>query len=173
MRDLIAQGFGIIGLIILVSSFQFKKNSTFFFLQGTGSFMFFLNFIMIGAYGGAFFNLFNLVRGLLFIKNTKKPWKLATVIVLYTVALGFSYYLDHTPKQIILVGIIYASIIIMSVAMWQGDAYNMRIYQISVSSPAWMIHNIFNFSLGGLLCETFNVISTAIFLFRFRKSRKS
>ena len=69
--DTIAQIFGIFGLILLVSSLQFKKKTHFFLLQGLVSFMFFLNFILIGAYGGAFFNLCNLFRGLLFLKNAK------------------------------------------------------------------------------------------------------
>ena len=76
MLDPIAQVFGIIGLVIIVCSFQCKQNKNFFIMQGTGSFMFFLNFILIGAYGGAFFNLANLLRGLIFADGKKKMWKL-------------------------------------------------------------------------------------------------
>ena len=56
-KAIVAQIFGIIGLVTIVLSFQCKKNSLFFLMQGVGSFMFFLNFILIGAYGGAFFNI--------------------------------------------------------------------------------------------------------------------
>ena len=76
VSPIVAQVFGIIGLVIIVLSFQCKQNKYFFIMQGTGSFMFFLNFIFIGAFGGALFNLANLIRGLLFSDGKKKAWKL-------------------------------------------------------------------------------------------------
>ena len=66
--EIIAQSLGIVGLVIIVLSFQCKKNSRFFLMQGVGSFMFFMNFILINAVGGALFNLCNLARGLLFLE---------------------------------------------------------------------------------------------------------
>ena len=44
--EILAQVFGILGLIVIVSSFQFKENKKFFTLQGIGSLFFFLNFII-------------------------------------------------------------------------------------------------------------------------------
>mgnify|MGYP003397639188 FL=1 len=170
MNDIIPQIFGIIGLCIIVLSFQFKKNTTFFLLQGVGSFMFFLNFLLIGAYGGALFNLCNLLRGLLFMKNAKKPYKLFIVELAYTVCFAFSVYLDHSLKQIILVAIPFTALVIISVFMWLGNSKHIRICQISCSSPGWIIHNIFNLSVGGLICECFNIISSVIYLVRLKKS---
>ncbi len=68
LKEIIAQGFGIIGLVIIVASFQCKKNKNFFLMQGMGSLAFVLNFFLINAYAGALFNLTNLIRGLLFSK---------------------------------------------------------------------------------------------------------
>lgn len=166
----IAQVFGLIGLCIIVLSFQFKKNSSFFLLQGAGGFMFFLNFILIGAYGGALFNLCNLLRGLIFMKDAKKPWKLAVVELAYVLCFAFSIYLDHSPKQIILVAIPFVTLIIMSVFMWRGNSKHIRICQISCCSPGWIVHNIFNLSVGGIICECFNMISSFIYLVRLRKN---
>ena len=82
-KNVVAQIFGIIGLVIIVYSFQCKKNKNFFLMQGTGSFMFFLNFLLIGAYAGALFNLTNLVRGLLFAKDGKNYWFFFWNLVFY------------------------------------------------------------------------------------------
>ena len=171
--EFIAQGFGIIGLVIIVLSFQFKKNSSFFLLQGTGSFMFFLNFILIGAWGGALFNLCNLLRGLLFLKNAKKVWKLAVVEAAYAVCFVFSVIMDPSPWQIFLVALPCVALIIMSVFMWLGNSKRIRYCQIACSSPAWIVHNIFNLSIGGLLCECFNIVSSIIYLVRLRIEEKS
>ncbi|MBQ9162595.1 MAG: YgjV family protein [Clostridia bacterium] len=170
MVDIIAQALGLVGLFIIVLSFQFKKNSSFFLLQGAGGFMFFLNFILIGAYGGAMFNLCNLLRGLVFMKDARKPWKLAVVELAYASCFAFSVYLDHSPKQIILVAIPCVALLIMSVFMWLGDPGHIRVCQIACSSPGWIIHNIFNLSIGGLLCESFNMISSFIYLIRRKKN---
>jgi hypothetical protein len=169
MQDIIAQGLGLVGLCIIVLSFQFKKNSTFFFLQGTGGFMFFLNFLLIGAWGGAMFNLCNLIRGLVYMNDSKKPWKLAVVEFAYAFSFAFSVYLDHSPKQVILVALPCIALLIMSYFMWKGDPKEIRICQIACSSPGWIVHNIFNLSIGGLICETFNMVSSLVYLIRLRK----
>ena len=71
-KEIIAQIFGIIGLFIIVYSFQCKKNRNFFLMQGIGSVAFVINFLLINAYAGALFNLTNLVRGFCFQKRTKR-----------------------------------------------------------------------------------------------------
>lgn len=170
LKEIIAQIFGIVGLVIIVSSFQCKKNKNFFLLQGIGSFAFFLNFILINAYAGAMFNLTNLVRGLLFSKEDKKPWKLATIVALYTICFAFSVFLAWGDWFMIFIASLpYVTLVIMSVLMWLANGKHIRYFQVTLMSPAWIVHNIFNFSIGGILCETFNMVSTIISLIRYRK----
>lgn len=171
--EIVAQALGIVGLVIIVASFQCKKNTNFFILQGAGSFMFFLNFILIGAYGGAFFNFANLLRGLLFAYGKKRKWKLILVEAAYTLCLAFSIVLDHSAWGIFLVAVPYTALITMSVFMYIGNSKHIRYFQIGYMSPAWIFHNIFNFSLGGIICESFNMVSSFIYLMRERKSRKA
>jgi hypothetical protein len=167
----IAQALGIIGLVIIVFSFQCKKNRNFFILQGTGSFMFFLNFILIGAFGGAFFNLANLLRGLIFANGKKSLWKLMLVESAYTLCFAFSIVLDHSPFSIFLVAVPYTALVTMSVFMYIGNSRHIRYFQIAYMSPAWIFHNIFNFSLGGIICESFNMVSSFIYCIRERKQK--
>ena len=168
---IVAQVFGIIGLVIIVLSFQCKQNKYFFIMQGTGSFMFFLNFIFIGAFGGALFNLANLIRGLLFSDGKKKAWKLILVEIAYTLCFVFSIVLDHSPWSIFRVALPYTALMIMSVFMYKGNPIHIRYFQIAYMSPTWIFHNIFNFSLGGIICECFNMISSFIYLLREKRSK--
>ena len=170
LKEIIAQVFGLVGLVIIVSSFQCKKNRNFFLLQGIGSFAFFLNFLLINAYAGALFNLTNLVRGLLFSKEDKKAWKLILIIVLYTVCFAFSTLLVWGNWfKIFIASLPYVTLVVMSVLMWLSNGKYIRYFQVSLMSPAWIVHNIFNFSLGGILCESFNMISTIISFIRYGK----
>ena len=169
-REIIAQGFGLIGLVIIVWSFQCKKNKNVFLMQGIGSFAFVINFLLISAYAGALFNLTNLVRGLLFSKEDKKVWKLVAVNVLYTACFAFSTYLAWGDWFMIFIASLpYVTLFIMSILMWVGNGKIIRYFQVSLMSPAWIVHNVFNFSLGGILCESFNMVSSVVALVRYRK----
>lgn len=168
--QIIAQGFGILGLIIIVLSFQFKENKKFFIFQGLGGLLFFLNFIMIGAVAGALFNLTNFVRGALFSKNRKKLWKLIVAETLYTFCFVFSIFTgDLNLFKIFISFLPYIALVFMSICMWKGNEKHIRYHQIIYMSPAWIVHNIFNFSLGGLICETMNIISSVVALARQKK----
>ena len=71
VKEIIGQIFGVFGLLMFVLSFQCKNSKKLVFVQGIGGLMFFINFLLIGAYGGALFNLTILIRGLLYKnKNT-------------------------------------------------------------------------------------------------------
>ncbi|MBR2500779.1 MAG: YgjV family protein [Clostridia bacterium] len=169
-REIIAQIFGLIGLCIIVSSFQCKKNRNFFLLQGIGSLAFVINFFLINAIAGALFNLTNLIRGLLFSKEDKKVWKLVLVIAAYTACFAFSTYLAWGNWFMIFIAALpYVTLVIMSVLMWLSNGKYIRYFQVSLMSPAWIVHNIFNFSLGGILCESFNMISTIVSFIRYGK----
>ena len=172
VKEIIGQCFGIAGLIMFVLSFQYKEIKKLVFVQGIGGMMFFLNFLLIGAYGGALFNLTVLVRGVLYTKKDKS-WKLFLVEALFTVAYVYSLTLVKGDiLQIVLTTLPYVALMVMSFLMWKDKGKQIRIFQIAALSPAWLVHNIFNFTLGGILAELFNIISAIISLLRF-KNKKS
>ena len=169
ITEIISQVASIIGMVIMVLSFQCKSNKLFFLVQCAGSLMFVINFLLIDAYGGALFNLVGLIRGLLFSKQSNKLWKLITVEVLYAASFVVSCFLDSDPWKIILTAIPLVGLLVISVFMSRGNSKHIRIVQISLGSPTWIVHNIFNLSIGGIICECFNMVSSAIFLYRPKK----
>jgi len=170
MKEIIAQGFGIIGLLIIVYSFQVKNNSKLLVLQGIGGFMFFLNFMLIGAIAGALYNITMLVRGVLFSKYKGKAWTLGVVEAMYLGCFAFSVWAAKGDVfQIFLSALPLVALLIMNVLMFRGSGRGIRMFQACGLSPAWIIHNIFNFTLGGLICEVLNIISSVIAIIRYRK----
>ena len=170
--EIIGQALGIVGLVIVVLSYQIKSNRGFFLAQGTGSLFFFANFLLIGAYGGAFFNLVNLVRGLLLSKNPHKRWKLVLVEVAYVGCLAFSIVLDPSPLSILFAALPFTALIAMSVFMVRARPVPIRVFQIAWMSPSWIIHNVYNLSIGGLICEALNMVSSAVFLLRTKHEKQ-
>lgn len=169
LTEIIAQLFGVFGLIFTAISFQEKNNKKFFIKQGFAGFMFFMNFLIIGAVSGALFNLVNLVRGALFAKNKNEILPFVITEVLYTVCFVFSLsFIADKPFQIFLSSLTFLALAFMTIFMWKGNGKHIRYFQLLFVSPAWLIHNVFNFSLGGILCEIFAMASVVISLFRYR-----
>ena len=170
MVEITAQIFGIFGLIFSALSYQEKNNKRFFIMQGLAGLMFFINFSLIKAVSAALFNMTNLVRGVIFSKKEQKCWKLIGVMSLYTICfvIGLCLIINN-PFQIFLSALVYIPIEVMTVFMWKGNGKHIRCVQFFASSPSWIIHNIFNFSLGGILCEVFMMASVVVSFIRFGK----
>ena len=167
-QGIIGQCLGCVGLVIMVLSFQFKKNRTLFIMQSIAAFCFVLNFLLIGAWAGTFFNLCVLIRGVLFMKNSDKKWKLFVTEAIFVGSYAFSLVLDHRPMQIVLVSLVLVGLLTSTFFMWQGAAKRIRYCQIVCTSPVWIAHNVYNPSLPGIVCECFNMISSVIYLIRRR-----
>ncbi len=170
LTEIIAQAFGIAGLILTVISFQEKNNKSFFIKQALAGLMFCFNYLMIGAVSATLFNVTNLVRGTLFSKNDHKLWRLLVIEGLYTVCFIFSLtFIINIPFQIFLSSLTYLGLGLMTMFMWKGNGKHIRYVQLFVTSPSWLVYNIFNFTLGGILCEIFSMVSVIVSFIRFGK----
>lgn len=168
--EIIAQTLGIIGFIFAVISFQEKKNKRFFIEQGLSGLFFAANFFMLGAISAALFNFVNLIRGLVYQKSDRKVWRLVLIQALYAGCFVYSLFgIWGNTLQITLSALTYSTLVLTSIFMWLGDGKIIRYVQFLYASPGWLIHNIFNFSLGGILCESFNMISIIISFIRYGK----
>ena len=178
-QEIIGQACGIVGLLLAVYSFQEKSNTRFFIFQALTSLMFFLNFWLIGAISGALFNIASLIRGLLLAKNGKRVWKLVFIEAMLTAC--FVYSLMQIVQEegfalatgwlgILLSGLTFVSLLTITVFMWRGNGKHIRYVQFFFNSPAWILYNSFNFTLGGIICEAFNMISIIVSFIRYGKN---
>jgi hypothetical protein len=53
--------------------------------------------------------------------------------------------------------------------MWSRDGRVIRRAQLFVISPLWIVNNIFYASIGGVVCELFNIVSVLVSFLRFSK----
>ncbi len=168
--DILAQGIGIIGMVLAIISFQCKKNKRFFFLQAMSGLMFSINFLMIGALGASLCNVANIARGILYAKSDRVPWKLIVILALYAVCMVISFTaVWGDVRQVALALLTIVSSFAGAVAMWTGNGALIRKTFFFCVSPLWLIHNCFNFSLGGILCESFNMLSVIVSFIRYGK----
>ena len=162
---------GYAGMACAFLSFQCKKNRNFFICQTLCGLFFALQFALLGGWSGFLSNLFAILRGVAFALGPrfhKRP-VLVGIESAFSLALVLSLTVFHEPLWVaVLLFIAQAG---GTWAMWTGDGKKIRLFQFCVASPIWLVHNsIYAFSLGGILCESFNMMSVVISFVRFRKT---
>lgn len=167
---ILAQCFGIAGMVLAILSFQAKKNSRFFVMQGLSGLGFALNFLMIAAFPGCAMNIVNIIRGALFAKGAQKKCKLIILEFLYAASVIISLVLySNDALGVFLSLLTLAAQLSNTFVMWKGNGKHIRYIQFALVSPAWLAYDIVNFSLGGILCETFNMLSVVVSFVRYGK----
>ena len=170
IQYIIAQTFGIIGLLLFAVSYQAKSNKNLFVYQAISGLSFALNFFLIGDVSAALFNTVNLIRGMIMSKSKKKPWEVISVIVLYTVCFVISMFIiSGNLLNIFLSSVTFIGLVVMTYVMWRANPVHIRYTQLFLVSPAWLTNNIFHFTLGGILCEIFGITSVIISFVRYGK----
>ncbi len=162
---------GYAGMAAAVLSFQCRKNRHFFICQTLCGLFFALQFALLGGWSGFLSNIFAILRGVAFARGEKwhKQWVLIGLEAAFALCFALSITLFHEPWHI--AGLLFIAQGGGTLAMWTGDGRKIRLFQFLASSPIWLYHNIFYaFSLGGILCESFNMISVVISFIRFRRT---
>ncbi len=162
---------GYIGMACAFISYQCKKNTTYFIFQ-TGCGLFFgLQFLCLGSWAGVLLNVVAVARGIIMGLGDKcKKWYWLVLIEIgFVVAALLSVFVFDDPWYIgLLLFIAQAG---GTLFMWTRDGKKIRMMQLCLASPIWLFHNIFyKLSVGGIICEVFNMTSVAISLVRFRKT---
>ena len=171
MTDMIAQALGIFGMLAAMISYQCKKNKNYFIFQGLSGAFFSAQFILIGAWAGLIFNAYNIVRALAY--QSKKARSVACVISLECLVLTAALISIFVFKEAWwLVSFTLIAQITGTFAMWTRDGKKIRISQMAVVSPLWLLYDLLIPvpSIGGILCEVFNMASVIISFIRFKKT---
>ena len=162
--EILAQLLSIGGMVINIVSMQFRKTRDVFAMLLIGAFFFTASYVLLGSLASAVLNVFSIVRSVVLLvdKRERHPAQLVVMTSVLAVCAGVGLYLDGPVALLPTVAQIG-----MSVGMWLRNGAKLRLMQISVSSPLWLINNVIVFSIGGILCELFVIGSTLISIRRF------
>ena len=171
MFDIIAQTLGIFGMLCAMLSYQCKTNRNYFIWQGMSGVFFSAQFIMIGAWAGLVFNAYNIVRAIIY--QSKKSRSIGVIILLETLVVAATLTSIFVFKEawwlVLLTFIAQAT---GTFSMWTKNGKTIRIAQLAVVSPFWLLYDalIPTPSVGGILCEVFNMASVLVSFIRFKKT---
>ena len=163
-----------------ILSYQQKKQSRLIFLQLFGGALFSVSFFLLGATIGGILNLIATVRAVLFLfpekLHTKHPAWLAGFIATYIAVyvLSFTTFgIEPSPIAFAIEVLPIIGMTALSIGFMLGDSRRMRRLGL-ISSPAWLIYNIYYASSGAIVCEIISLASILLGMYRHdRKKAKN
>ena len=176
--ELIAQVIGLAAMACNISSYQRKSRMGVIGFQLWGSVLFALNFYLLGATVGAMMNVLSAVRAVVFLNREKFRANHPAWLVGFVAAFLASYVLtftafgkDATFKNLLVEFLPVIGMTATTISFRYTDAKTIRRFGL-VSSPSWLIYNLFAGSLGAIACEVLSLGSILLGIWRMdRKSR--
>ena len=163
--EIIAQTVSIFGMACNVLSFQQKTQKRVIACQLAGASLFTVSYLLLGAYVGALLNFVAIIRAIVYMYKEKFRSEKLSWLIGFTAVYLLSYLLTFTVfgKDFTLLN---------AVSFRLKDAASVRKLGLTYSVPSWLIYNIFNFSIGGIICEIFCGCSILIGMIRLDRKKK-
>lgn len=176
MYSVAAQTFGILGMIMNVSSYQIKHRRGVVFMQLFGSIFFTINMFMLGASSGFLLNVIGIGRGLIYSSEKRmkhaRVWN-AVFVALYVLSYVSVFLLfgkEMTLRNAVLELLPTLGMTVSTISFACPAAVIRRCTLIS--APCWLIYHSVSHSIGGVICELFGLASVAAGMLRLDRSGK-
>ena len=164
------QFIGYIGMACALLSYQCKKNKQYFLFQTGCALAFTIQFMFLSSWAAMLLNVFSIMRGIIFSLGNKCKK------LFYLIAIEASFAVSCLTATLFFGEKWWIAILLFiaqgggTLAMWTRDGKKIRMAQLSVISPLWIINNVYYGSIGGIACEIFNIVSVVVSIIRFNKS---
>lgn len=166
--DVLGHIIGFIATGLFFLSYQVFDKKKLLLLQTVATALLCLQYILIGAYSGFGLNIVCIVRNILFYYKDKKflstvflPVIPALVMVIISAFLWDGYH-----SLLIIFGLA-----VNTLCMGYFNSQNLR-KSVLITSTCILLYNVFAASYSGVINEALSLISSAIGIVRFRKSRQ-
>lgn len=174
-HEIIGQIISIAAMGCNILSYQNKNQKSLLIFQLLGGVLFAISFFLLGATVGAILNLIAVIRAIMFLfskkLNTSHPLWLIVFIVSYVTVYILTFTVFGTKPTFVNLLIEILPVIGMtalSVGFMFEDSSKVRMLGL-VSSPAWLIYNIYYLSVGAIVCESLSLVSIFIGMLRHDK----
>lgn len=179
MVEIIGQAIGIAGMFFNVISFQGKSARAVMLMQFCAATLFSISYFMIDAPGAAMLNAIAVARAAVYANKEKcradKTAWLVIFIALYVASYIITFTVfdkPHTVFNFVIELLPVIALTVTTIGFKLQSAKIIRRFGI-VNSVSWLIYNIINFAIGGILCEVFCLVSIVIGIFRLDRKRES
>ena len=161
---LIAQLFGLLGVVCYLLSFQQKRRSGILFVNIVSRVFYVLQYFLLRAFDGVAMDFLGLISslcaGIALRLSPKKRGLLFFAVNTAIVVVGMLLYKDVFSLFAI------SATILETAALWLRREKLIRLLTL-VSAPLWLIYNVSNLAFGSALGNALAMVSIVIALARF------
>jgi len=161
----IAQIIGLLATAFIVGGYLSKHDVKTKYILLFGSLLFAVHFYMLGAMTAMIINFINIFRVWLSIRFHKSKTLFAAFIVIYAIALFFTYerWIDILP---------FIATVFSCIGMYFLSGINFR-KMSALGAIFWLSHNVFALSWGGIITELFILKAHMVTMYRLNKDKKA
>ena len=162
---IIAQSLGIVATLCFLVSFQVKTNRGLYLCQAAGCLAFALQFLLLGAIGGGVSQLFIIVRNMMLSKYNNWSWVRwkGWVIIFLAIAVLLTWWTwDGWTNLLPLIPMSAGTI-----ALWTNNAGVIRLVNMCICSPAWIVFDIITGAYSAILNELVVIGSAGLSIYRY------
>lgn len=163
MTELFVQLVGFCGVALLIASYQCKSSRRMFFVQLCSNILYIIHFLLLGAYTGCVSMIVNVARNL--VLTSDKEWAKKKIWLWVFIAAGVAA-AAATWSDIYSILPAIATVA-FTVSGFTRNGKKIRIINLAVGSPAWIIYDIKIHSWSGLAGEIFCVCSVIVSMLRY------
>ena len=169
MIPILAQIIGYAAMATVCLSFQVKNPRGTLWVMAVATGLFSIHFGLLGAVTGSILNALNVLRNFAILFTDSR--KLTGKIAMHTLSLAYL----AAPFLFLLIPGVSVGIpdfvlgVVMTAAsylFWSQRAQVIRVVHFFAVSPGWMVYNLLNGSLPGVITETLNMLSVVVFWLR-------
>ncbi len=161
---------GYVGTACALISYQCKKNRNYFLFQTGCGVAFAIQFALLQSWAGMLLNVFSILRGIIFALGDKCKNRIYLVIMEVCFAASCVASVLVFDEKWWIAALLFIAQGGGTLAMWTRNGKVIRWAQLCGISPIWIVNNVYYFSVGGILCEVFNMLSVIVSFIRFRKT---
>lgn len=160
-----AQVIGLIGLIIVIFSFQKNNRKELLKYQIISSLFFSVQYLILGAMSGFVMNITMCIRNLIFSKFENVPKKYITVVVIIMTTLSLVSYTGPISLLPCIGSIAY------TISLAKSNLKITRIINV-LTCVLYIIYDIKVLAIAGLISATIELLSTSVAIYRYDYKRK-
>jgi len=171
---ILAQIAGLAGAGLNIFSYQMKENRRLYLSKGISGVLFALQFFLFGNLTAALLNLVNLLRAAALVSAKTKNSRIAFLLIqlMYIACCVFTFGKSHVTfggaAMAMILSIVTTLIQLLETGvLMTRNGKIIRLAQVCVISPVWLINNILTGSIGGVVTEIFGISSVIISFFRY------
>ena len=153
--DIVIQLIGGLGIVASIAAFQFKKHGTVLVFRTLNEVFFAVQYFLLAAYTGAAASVIGVARNLIFKRRVEKGKETTPyIVVLSLLFLLFGILTWEGPKSILII----VAKVLSTVSYGNKNTTVIRVIGL-VTTTSWLVYNWVVFSIAGVLCEAFTLVS--------------